>query len=390
MAGVCSLSPPANAVHVVAVGEGGTIRQTSDSGGNWFVRASGTTDALHAVDAIGSKLWAVGVAGKIIHSADGGITWNPQVSGVSSDLNAVDFVDENVGWAVGAGGKILRTVNGGANWSPQVSSTGQPFNAVKAIDVQRAWAIETTVRRTIDGGANWSFQTAGGAAVDAVSATHAWLANGSSVGLTTDGGANWTSIPAVSTSALQDVDFLDQSLGWVAGTQGNIHRTINGGIDWEPAQSTGTNATFNAISMLNELNGWVVGGLGTIRNTIDGGLTWQGQSSGTFSDLLDVATFTLPARPDFDVDGNVDGADFLIWQRGVGRINASFEQGDASEDGLVDEDDLLEWNSAFASVRGTSVPEPTTLALVILGFLWLRRPSYYAQATPFCAAVLRR
>ena len=45
--------------------------------------------------------------------------------------------------------------------------------------------------------------------------------------------------------------------------------------------------------------------------------------------------------PDFDEDGDVDGADFLAWQRGVGTSSgATAAQGDANSDGEVDDDDL--------------------------------------------------
>ncbi len=45
--------------------------------------------------------------------------------------------------------------------------------------------------------------------------------------------------------------------------------------------------------------------------------------------------------PDFDNDGDVDGSDFLSWQRGSGTTsNATSSQGDANTDGAVDGDDL--------------------------------------------------
>ncbi len=45
--------------------------------------------------------------------------------------------------------------------------------------------------------------------------------------------------------------------------------------------------------------------------------------------------------PDFDEDGDVDGSDFLAWQRGAGTSsNASADQGDANSDGAVNDLDL--------------------------------------------------
>jgi len=52
---------------------------------------------------------------------------------------------------------------------------------------------------------------------------------------------------------------------------------------------------------------------------------------------------------DFDEDGDVDGADFLAWQRGFGTQtpNATPEDGDADNDQDVDADDLGIWENQF-------------------------------------------
>lgn len=51
---------------------------------------------------------------------------------------------------------------------------------------------------------------------------------------------------------------------------------------------------------------------------------------------------------DFDTDGNVDGSEFLTWQRNSGTLGgASRANGDASGDGNVDEGDLGIWGSNF-------------------------------------------
>lgn len=73
---------------------------------------------------------------------------------------------------------------------------------------------------------------------------------------------------------------------------------------------------------------------------------------------------------DFDVDGAVDGTDFLIWQRGFG-VNSGAQRadGDANGDGAVNGSDLALWKAQFGSAAAlptaASVPEPS--ASVILG-----------------------
>jgi hypothetical protein len=60
---------------------------------------------------------------------------------------------------------------------------------------------------------------------------------------------------------------------------------------------------------------------------------------------------------DFDQNGLVDGADFMIWQRGLGGA-ASLATGDADRDGLVDGRDLAVWKSM--------VPDPSPMSAYII------------------------
>jgi hypothetical protein len=69
---------------------------------------------------------------------------------------------------------------------------------------------------------------------------------------------------------------------------------------------------------------------------------YRGGSPGTSGEAPAVAG-------DFDADADVDGADFLAWQRGLGRpqLTASAAHGDADGDRDVDAGDLDLWSSNF-------------------------------------------
>ena len=73
---------------------------------------------------------------------------------------------------------------------------------------------------------------------------------------------------------------------------------------------------------------------------------------------------------DFDEDGDVDGEDFLAWQRGFGTASgATHMDGDADGDGDVDGEDFLAWQREFGSGLGSgtsAVPEPAALLLALL------------------------
>jgi hypothetical protein len=83
-------------------------------------------------------------------------------------------------------------------------------------------------------------------------------------------------------------------------------------------------------------------------------------------------------RADFDSDLDVDGADYLTWQRGLGLLGtASFADGDANGDFNVDRGDLAYWKGQFAGPSATApagaVPEPAAACLATCGALFLGR-----------------
>jgi hypothetical protein len=56
---------------------------------------------------------------------------------------------------------------------------------------------------------------------------------------------------------------------------------------------------------------------------------------------------------DFNVDGDVDGGDFLTWQKNLGMLSgASHALGDADKDGNIDSDDLNHWLPKFGTTGG--------------------------------------
>lgn len=75
-------------------------------------------------------------------------------------------------------------------------------------------------------------------------------------------------------------------------------------------------------------------------------------------------TATANVTGDFDEDGDADGADFVLWQRGLGKtIGAKLNEGDGDRDGDVDAVDLSLWQSALTESTPASVPEPGTAVL---------------------------
>jgi hypothetical protein len=115
--------------------------------------------------------------------------------------------------------------------------------------------------------------------------------------------------------------------------------------------------------------------LGVIFNTTAArNLTFEFLQSGELVATVGAVVYETAADADFDNDGDVDGRDFLVWQRGVGtNSGATNSQGDANGDGAVNGADLALWRSRFGTtaVQATvgAVPEPASLALAALAAL---------------------
>jgi hypothetical protein len=100
--------------------------------------------------------------------------------------------------------------------------------------------------------------------------------------------------------------------------------------------------------------------------------------------LLNAFQYTLPANSistlvlisdglpgDFNHDGKVDGADYVVWRKFEGSTGNDLAA-DANEDNIVDAKDYGLWSSNFGrtnlSGAGSAVPEPTTPYLILVGF----------------------
>ena len=140
-----SASPPVtDGTHAWAVGGGGQIYATANSGSTWATQASPTTQTLNAVFALDdTDVWAVGnnsgSAETILFY--NGSTWSsvgPSL-GRGQPLYGVWAADTSHVWAVGGGGTIL--FYNGTSWSAASSPTSSQLNGLAGISASQVWAV---------------------------------------------------------------------------------------------------------------------------------------------------------------------------------------------------------------------------------------------------------
>jgi hypothetical protein len=80
---------------------------------------------------------------------------------------------------------------------------------------------------------------------------------------------------------------------------------------------------------------------------------------------LDLATIPAltPLGGDFDDDGDVDGADFLVWQQTRGTFAQSGTGADGDGSGRVDSSDLAPWRLRYGMTNGLTLSNASSLAV---------------------------
>lgn len=93
----------------------------------------------------------------------------------------------------------------------------------------------------------------------------------------------------------------------------------------------------------------------------------RGQPFNRISGQTDIGAYESQIQPvaDFNQDEQVDGSDFLTWQRGLGMADAQLADGNANDDGDVDAGDLAAWQVSFGASALTS---EISASLAVLGF----------------------
>ena len=284
---------------------GSSYYRTSNGGQSW---SQFTGPSAYDIQLLTANFGFVASYYDVSITTDGGYTFSRSNRFDGSNLVGVSFANTMAGWTIGYG-RIWHTANSGQSWDLQRSDISG-LKAIESVSPQRAWTVGDSGRilATSNGGTTWSAQTASTNYhlydVDFVDDSYGWIVgeensnynpNGK-VWRTTDGGAHWTQVGYFSGvnqggHGKYGVDFVNRSVGYIVGQEvlsGSVHKTTDGGNTWTMKPLGDDYPELNAVDFINPNEGWVVGDNGFIAHTTNGGNSWEVQVSGVSGSLTGV------------------------------------------------------------------------------------------------------
>ncbi len=150
-----------------------------------------------------------------------------------------------------------------------------------------------------------------------------WIAGGNGqIFKTTDGGTSWVTQPSGTTHHLSSIKVFDSLNVYISGYGGICLKTTDGGTNWEQLPYSETENIVGTY-YFNLLTGWAVGYNGLIQKTTDGGKTWTTNHVGG-----GIFTSVYFVTDSIGFVAGADGAFYKTTNAGASWINISLNTGD--------------------------------------------------------------
>ncbi|MCS6990298.1 MAG: YCF48-related protein [Chitinophagales bacterium] len=267
---------------------------------------SPTTLTLNNIAAAGdSVVYACGGLrydlGILLRSRDAGMSWQPvSTIDLRKELYGLWLFSKDTLVMANYDGLIYRSTDGGNTWVTNQPRLWDPVHDFHFYDARHGWACGGEAFRvgvlhfSTDGGANWIVDTFVAELRDVhfFSPERGVVAGYGLVMYTVDSGRTWQYSNAKG-DFFVSLAFADDRVGFVAGYQGSIWKTQDGGHSWQRLRNGNSLVVpqlhFTRIAFRDRQNGYVIGPRGCFMKTTDGGYSWQRIAFPNTVDLYGIA-----------------------------------------------------------------------------------------------------
>lgn len=293
----------------VAVGDGATDTTGSLTGsGSWTshtIAATTTTSDLRGVSCSGATCFAVGVGGTIIKSTDTGASWNAATSPTAAELDAIKCSDASHCIAVGVAGTVAYTTNG-TSWSSQTVSPASDLSGISCPSSTTCYlaSLSGTFKTTNATAAppTWARTAAPTGttgqlrAISCPSTSSCTAVGDGGIAIATSNGTSWSAQTSNAGATLFGVTCPSTSRCTAVGYAGIIDATgVMQGATWTPQTFTATNAAVNGVSCSSSTQCNAAGDGGLLLVTTNAGANWSSQPKPTGTGTPSLAGISCPS-----------------------------------------------------------------------------------------------
>jgi photosystem II stability/assembly factor-like uncharacterized protein len=250
--------------------------------------------------------WIFGDDGTVLRTDDAGLTWIDRSVASYNEIHKGIFIDSDHGWVAMSNylqnedAVIYGTSDGGISWDLQYVNTLFGIRDLDFIDTLSGWALCyyrndgfkyiycNFFLKTIDGGENWimldTLDYSNFNRIDFVNESLGYMAGYGPMNLarTLDGGLTWDSVAHISSQELTALEFTDAANGFSCGNR--FYYTHDSAVTWDYTYCSSP----KLLDMCNESIGWTAT-YSNVYKISEGGVTVSLQFTDDKSLLIDMA-----------------------------------------------------------------------------------------------------
>jgi photosystem II stability/assembly factor-like uncharacterized protein len=250
----------------VALAAGQKLIRTEDNGKTWeYVQPSfSNVMSVHSINE--NIVFTSNLQQGIYKSVDAGKTWT-SLNAPGTFFREVNFIDEMNGFAVAQqeninGYRLIETTDGGQNWVTRDSICDFLGRLEFANDMVGYLTSNCGMFKTTDGGATWSLlndSPQGGTDLYVFDEHTIWITWGLVYQFSNDGGTTWSERNSAGFGGdMEGVFVLDRNNVWMTGKNVGIAYSQDEGLTWKE-QIPGSKANLNSISFVDDQLGFAAG-----------------------------------------------------------------------------------------------------------------------------------